>query len=86
MEPDDRDVFEAEACRPAGDGEANAVVEENEEVDPAAAEQAFIAGLIARGEAAPPDEHGKLPAGATHELIEDDDGTTTVRRRRFSAF
>jgi len=50
------------------------------------AERAFVAGLIARGEAAPVDEDGKLPAGATHELIEDDAGHVTARRRRFSAF
>ncbi|CAA9270989.1 MAG: hypothetical protein AVDCRST_MAG76-3370 [uncultured Acidimicrobiales bacterium] len=50
------------------------------------AEKAFVAGLIARGEAAQPDEHGRLPAGATHELVEDDEGNVTVKRRRFSAF
>ena len=50
------------------------------------AERAFVAGLIARGEAAPADDDGKLPAGATHELVEDDDGHLTARRRRFSAF
>jgi len=48
------------------------------------AEQAFVAGLVARGEAARPDEHGNLPAGATHELFEDDQGRLSVRRRRFS--
>lgn len=51
-----------------------------------AAERAFVAGLIARGEAARPDEDGKLPAGATHELVEDADGQLTARRKRFSAF
>ena len=56
----------------------------DDEVDEA--ERAFVAGLIARGEAAPTDEHGQLPPGATHELIEDDEGNQTVRRRRFSAF
>ena len=49
------------------------------------AAQAFVAGLIARGEAARADEHGTLPAGATHELVEDADGRLTARRRRFSA-
>lgn len=49
-------------------------------------ERAFVAGLIARGEAAPPDEHGNLPPGATHELVEDGDGHLTARRRRFSGF
>lgn len=50
------------------------------------AERAFVAGLIARGEAACVDEDGKLPAGATHELVEDDEGHLTARRKRFSAF
>ncbi len=48
------------------------------------AERAFVAGLIARGEAAPPDEQGNLPAGATHELVEDGQGRLIARRRRFS--
>lgn len=50
------------------------------------AEEGFVAGLITRGEAARADENGELPAGATHELLEDEAGNTTVRRRRFSAF
>jgi len=50
------------------------------------AERAFVEGLIARGEAAPLDEHGRLPPGATHELVEDDQGRVTARRKRFSAF
>ena len=50
------------------------------------AERAFVEGLIARGEAACPDEDGKLPSGATHELVEGEDGRTIARRRRFSAF
>jgi len=50
------------------------------------AERAFVAGLIARGEAARPDAEGNLPPGATHELVEDGDGQVTVRRRRFTAF
>ncbi len=45
-----------------------------------------MADLIARGEAAAPDENGHLPPGATHELVQDDQGRTTVKRRRFSAF
>jgi len=53
---------------------------------PEEAEALFVAGLLARGEAAPADDRGQLPAGATHELIEDEAGNTTVKRRRFSAF
>ncbi len=45
----------------------------------------FISGLLERGEAVKPD-CGELPPGATHEIVEDDKGTTTVKRRRFSAF
>ena len=54
--------------------------------DVAEAERAFVAGLVARGEAAEPDENGELPPGVTHELVKDEAGRTTVRRRRFSAF
>jgi len=47
----------------------------------------FVEDLIARGEAAKPDEHGELPPGATHEIVEDGkDGVPKVKRRRFSAF
>jgi len=48
------------------------------------AERAFVSGLIARGEAARPDEKGNLPPGATHELVDDGQGHLTARRRRFS--
>jgi len=54
----------------------------SQEVDDA--QRAFVAGLIARGEAAQADENGNLPPGATHELIEDEKGRMIVRRRRFS--
>ena len=53
-------------------------------VDPKA-EAAFVAMLIANGQAAAPDSDGKLPTGATHELLKDSDGKLSVRRRRFSA-
>jgi hypothetical protein len=54
--------------------------------DAAAAEEGlFEEGLAARGEAAPADEEGDLPPGATHETTETDDGERTVHRRRFSA-
>lgn len=67
-------------------------MEADDQVDPdgaesaKAAEKAYVAGLITRGEAARPDEHGNLPAGATHELIDDGQGNLTARRKRFSAF
>jgi hypothetical protein len=49
------------------------------------AEEDFVRGLVERGEAAKPDEHGNLPPGATHEIV----GTSTtgvpiVVRRRFA--
>ena len=40
--------------------------------------------VIATGEAARLDEKGKLPAGATHKIVEDGAGNVTVVRRRFS--
>jgi hypothetical protein len=79
MEPDDP----AEGCGPPDDA-PEPVGRGDDEVE--AAERAFVAGLIARGEAAPVGEDGTLPPAATHELIEDDEGHQTVRRRRFSAF
>ena len=48
------------------------------------AEEAFIRGLIERGEAAKADENGKLPPGATHEIVgESPSGLPIVVRRRF---
>ncbi|HEX4439570.1 MAG TPA: hypothetical protein VH854_05835 [Thermoanaerobaculia bacterium] len=52
-----------------------------------AAEQSaeYVAGLIRRGEAAYPMEDGRLPPGATHEIVDDAPGKPpTVVRRRFS--
>jgi hypothetical protein len=52
-----------------------------------AAEQSaeYVAGLIRRGEAAYPMEDGRLPPGATHEIVDDEPGKPpTVVRRRFS--
>jgi len=48
------------------------------------AEEAFIRGLIERGEAAKADEHGNLPPGATHEIVGiSESGLPIVVRRRF---
>jgi hypothetical protein len=47
-------------------------------------EEAFIRGLIERGEAAKADEHGNLPPGATHEIVGvAPSGLPIVIRRRF---
>ena len=50
----------------------------------AAAREAFEAGLRARGEAARAVD-GKLPPGATHEIVTDEEGNEHLVRRRFSA-
>jgi hypothetical protein len=48
------------------------------------AEEAFIRGLIQRGEAAKADEKGNLPLGATHEIVGvSPSGLPIVVRRRF---
>ena len=48
-------------------------------------EAAFVESLIANGQAAKRRPDGSLPPGATHELIEDENGGKRVVRRRFSA-
>jgi hypothetical protein len=48
------------------------------------AESAFVEALVESGQAARPDAGGKLPKGATHELVENKKGEVTVVRRRFS--
>ena len=45
---------------------------------------AYVESLIATGQAARLDKEGKLPAGATHEIVEDEAGNVNVVRRRFS--
>jgi len=47
----------------------------------------FVRDLLIRGEAAKPDQHGKLPAGATHEIVEEREGELPkIERKRFSLF
>jgi len=49
--------------------------------------EAFVRGLVERGEAAKPDAVGKLPPGATHEIVgETESGLPVVVRRRFAAY
>ena len=45
---------------------------------------AFVESLVATGQAARLDKDGKLPAGATHKIVEDEAGNVNVVRRRFS--
>jgi hypothetical protein len=47
-------------------------------------EAACAQSLIESGEAARLDKDGKLPAGATHKIVEDEAGNVKVVRRRFS--
>jgi hypothetical protein len=47
-------------------------------------EAAFVETLVATGEAARLDHQGRLPAGATHKIVEDEAGNVKVVRRRFS--
>jgi hypothetical protein len=49
-----------------------------------AEEKAFVDSLVAHGQAVKVPPGGKLPAGATHEIVEDEDGGVRVVRRRFS--
>ena len=45
----------------------------------------FAQDVLTRGEAARPDEHGDLPPGATHEIVEEcEGGPPKIKRRRFS--
>jgi hypothetical protein len=51
------------------------------------AERKFVEDTLIRGEAAEPDEEGKLPSDATHEVVEKHEGDLPkIRRRRFKAF
>ena len=59
-----------------------------EEVDEKAkrAAEHFTKGVLIRGEAAKPID-GKLPSGATHEIVEEnDEGLPKIERRRYSAY
>jgi hypothetical protein len=47
-------------------------------------EAAYVESLVATGQAARLDKEGKLPAGATHKIVEDEAGNVKVVRRRFS--
>jgi hypothetical protein len=62
-------------------------VHRDREGDSPAEQKRFVEDLLRRGEAAKADENGELPAGATHEIVEDQPGKTPkVVRRRFSAY
>ena len=55
------------------------------EPKPTSSEEHFVRGVLARGEAARPDEKGELPPGATHEIVEEEPGKLPkLRRRRYS--
>ncbi len=49
------------------------------------AAESFVRGVLERGEAARTDKQGKLPPGATHEIVaEPPSGLPKIRRKRFS--
>jgi hypothetical protein len=49
------------------------------------AAERFVRDVLTRAEAARPDEHGELPPGATHEIVEERAGEPPkVKRKRFS--
>ena len=59
----------------------------------AAAKEKFVRDVVTRGEAAESDQTGKLPPGATHEIVRPRRGgkgaaadLPVIRRKRFSAF
>jgi hypothetical protein len=65
--------------QPAEEAERGADAE-----SPSSAEAAYVKGLIARGEAAKAVD-GKLPPGATHEIVEERPGQLPkLVRRRFA--
>jgi hypothetical protein len=52
--------------------------------DEQAAKDKFESDLLARGEAVPLDEEGKLPLAATHVIVPDEaGGNSRIERRRF---
>ena len=47
--------------------------------------ESFIRALVARGQAARPNQDGSLPPGVTHEIVgETEQGIPILRRRRFA--
>jgi predicted KAP-like P-loop ATPase len=47
----------------------------------------FVKDLLVRGEAAEPDNHGKLPLEATHAITKKEKGDTVeIKRARFKYF
>lgn len=48
--------------------------------------EAYLETVIATGEAACTDATGKLPPGATHQIVADEAGGVKAVRRRFSAY
>jgi len=59
--------------------------DERETPEEKAAAERFVKDILTRGEAAKPDEHGRLPSGATHEIVEECEGELPkIKRKRFS--
>jgi hypothetical protein len=82
---EEKEDYRSEGGRTAGREEQNCLDEDSQaaEKEKRAAEH-FTTGVLSRGEAARPRD-GKLPRGATHEIVEAKQGELPkVRRRRFS--
>jgi hypothetical protein len=80
-------MSDAENAKSATGAEAESAAEASEPNEPdetldEGSRARFVRDLIERGEVVPVGE--ELPAGATHEL-EDEDGRKILHRRRFSA-
>ena len=82
---DDRDEGGDTGARNALKGvEATEARGPDDETPDVETEKKFVESLVATGQAAPVDEEGKLPPGATHELVETEEGKLKAVRRRYS--
>ncbi|MDQ6788648.1 MAG: hypothetical protein M3033_17735 [Acidobacteriota bacterium] len=65
----------------------NSVKTKQPKAEPTASEKRFIRDAIIRGEAVVVDSEGKLPPGATHVIVENEEGETPqIERERFSLY
>ena len=83
-------ISETVASTPATRSRAATAASSEPSAEVKRAEEQFKRGLMIRGEAAYPDESGKLPLDATHEIVEpaEEGGTSlpAVKRVRFKIF
>lgn len=86
-----KDVKKSSQTAPAHTARAESVEQEAADKETAECEQVseerFVEDLLVRGEAAQPNQEGKLPPEATHVITkENEDGTVEVKRVRYKAF